>query len=94
MVCTIGQWILLASLASVGYASMPIEVMAQVILADPVIEEPIRPLFSDNEVDMPTIGVGCGQLSLAPLLFGLPSLLMMSICSSRCSLFKRYPGSI
>jgi len=92
MVCTIGRWILLASLASVGYASKPNDVMAQAILADPVIEEPIRPMFSDSETDIPTISVGCGQLSLAPLLFGLPSLLMMSICGPKCSFYKRYSG--
>lgn len=57
------------------------EVVAQEVAVDPVIVEPIRPLFSDDEVDIPTVGVGCGQLSLAPLLFGWPAFLLMSVHS-------------
>jgi len=72
-----------ALVAIVGIGLMPHGAMAQAVPVDPVIEEPIRPLRSMDEVDLVPIGASCGQLGFAPLLIGLPLLLLMGLYSSK-----------
>ncbi len=81
--------VFMALLALAGAAFMPGRAIAQAMPVDPVIVEPVRPLFSAGEVEIPTVGAGCGQLSLAPLLFGFPALLLMSFYHSRISPARR-----